>query len=62
MLLRRGSLRPAARDCVVELLMYRAVHLPLVSNAHDDDPYGRDAAVPLAAKLFNSDKVVGLLS
>ncbi|MEV8376247.1 phosphotransferase [Kribbella sp. NPDC056861] len=40
------------------LLMYRAIHLLLISNAHDDDPYDRDAAVPLAAEFFNSNEVI----
>ncbi|MER7247906.1 phosphotransferase [Kribbella sp. NPDC000426] len=36
-----------------QLLVYRRVHSLLIANAHDADPYGRDSAVPLAAKLFN---------
>lgn len=36
-----------------QLIVYRRVHSLLIANAHDEDPYGRDSAVPLAAKLFN---------
>ncbi|MFI5697480.1 phosphotransferase family protein [Kribbella sp. NPDC051586] len=36
-----------------QLLLYRRIHSLLIANAHDQDPYGRDSAVPLAAKLFN---------
>ncbi|MET7280978.1 phosphotransferase [Kribbella sp. NPDC005582] len=35
------------------LRIYRAVHLLLIANAHDADPYDRDDAVGLAAALFN---------
>lgn len=35
------------------LRIYRAVHLLLIANAHDADPYGRDDAVGLAAALLN---------
>ncbi|MFC9688838.1 phosphotransferase family protein [Kribbella sp. NPDC056951] len=35
------------------LRIYRAVHLLLIANAHDADPYERDDAVGLAAALFN---------
>ncbi|TDW66272.1 phosphotransferase family protein [Kribbella pratensis] len=38
---------------VERLLVYRRIHSLLIANAHDEDPYGRDSAVPLAAKLFN---------
>ncbi|RZU19004.1 phosphotransferase family enzyme [Kribbella rubisoli] len=36
-----------------QLIVYRRVHSLLIANAHDEDPYGRDSAVPLAANLFN---------
>ncbi|WP_165956437.1 phosphotransferase family protein [Kribbella antibiotica] len=36
------------------LRTYRAIHMLLIANAHDDDPYGRDDAVGLAAALLNS--------
>jgi aminoglycoside phosphotransferase len=45
-----------------QLLLYRCVHSLLISNAHDQDPYGRAAAVPLTGSLFNSDAVVALLA
>ncbi|WP_405058503.1 aminoglycoside phosphotransferase family protein [Kribbella sp. NBC_01505] len=35
------------------LRLYRAIHLLLIANAHDADPYGRDNAVRLAAALLN---------
>jgi len=35
------------------LKTYRAIHLLLIANAHDADPYGRDDAVGLAAELVN---------
>ena len=35
------------------LRVYRAVHLLLIANAHDADPYERDDAVALAAALLN---------
>jgi hypothetical protein len=33
---------------------YRAIHLLLIANAHDADPYARDDAVGLAAALLNT--------
>jgi hypothetical protein len=43
------------------LLLYRCVHSLLVSNAHDEDPYGRDSGVPLTGSLFTSAPVRALL-
>ncbi|MFB6723159.1 hypothetical protein ACFCV3_23465 [Kribbella sp. NPDC056345] len=45
---------PAASGTTPDVLrIYRAVHLLLIANAHDADPYGRDDAVGLAAALLN---------
>lgn len=43
------------------LLLYRCIHSLLISNAHDEDPYSRDSAVPLTGRLFNSAPVAALL-
>ena len=44
------------------LLLYRCVHSLLIGNLHDEDPYDRDSALPLAGSLFSSPAVVAMLS
>ncbi|WP_344235292.1 phosphotransferase family protein [Kribbella hippodromi] len=45
-----------------QLLLYRCIHMLIIANAHDEDPYGRNSGVPLTARLFNSPEVSALLS
>lgn len=44
-----------------QLLLYRCVHSLLISNAHDQDPYGRDSGLPLTESLFKDPRVIALL-